>query len=157
MYEKIQVTIGDALMELAGGQLRRVEFDGYQLAQTPETVVSDDSAYREVRTQTLYKTADCRYVVHESIRTTFHPSRERIERRLFEIRRADLKPGGRYADLGALSEFGEIALTLDEALVIERARTADARRLREDSDRQARRRRAALNRQAGMRKWKRVC
>ena len=94
---------------------RPVEFEGEEIAQRTEYGLGRDGATTDTRgvTETLYRTADGRLVVH--VEDWSHWQGEPTTESLIQVEQADLEPGGRFEALGWEAGLGR-PLTLDEAL-----------------------------------------
>jgi len=117
--ETITVYVGSVVAGSSGqvnDTRREVQFEGEELAHYTEYGAGREGVgITDTRgvTETLYKTADGRLVVHvdDWSRWQGEPSTESLH----QATEADLGPGGRFEALGAKSGFGR-ALTIDEAL-----------------------------------------
>jgi len=94
---------------------REVQFEGEELATRTEYGMSDRGFATDTRgvTETLYKTAEGRLVVHinDWSRWQGEPNVYSLQ----EVTEADLQPNGRFELLGQEAGLGR-PLTLDEAL-----------------------------------------
>jgi len=113
MSEQISLRIGSEFFDQSGhchDDWRSVEFEGERLAELERYVGSDST---RGTTETLYRASDGRLIVHryDWSRWQGEPDTER----LFQVTEDDLRPGGRFEQLGAEAGFGR-PLTLDEAL-----------------------------------------
>jgi hypothetical protein len=92
--------------------LHTVKFTGEKLGQhTHYPGQSDDRGL----TTTLYRTEDERLIVYAEDWTNWQGETSTYS--LYEVQEEDLQPGGRFADVGAVSGYGR-PLTLDEALTL---------------------------------------
>jgi hypothetical protein len=117
--ETITVSVG-TLETLNGGRTqdgrKEVVFEGEKLGSS--TVYGYDTKRGNLTdtrgtTETLYRTADGRLVAHvdDWSRWQGEPNTEHLH----QVTEDDLRPGGRFEDLGAACGYGR-PLTLDEAL-----------------------------------------
>lgn len=116
--EKITVQVGSIVTGNSGqtnDNRRDVEFAGEKLASRTEYGFNNHGGITDSRgvTETLYRTADGRLIVH--IKDWSHWQNEPNIYALREITEAALQPGGEFDDLGAEAGYGR-ALTIDEAL-----------------------------------------
>ena len=116
--DKYTVFVG-TLEVLNGGQTqdgrREVAFDGEKVGSITTYGYDTRGNLTDTRgtTETLYRTADGRLVVHvdDWSRWQGEPNTESLH----QVTEDDLRPGGRFEDLGAACGYGR-PLTLDEAL-----------------------------------------
>jgi len=116
--DKITVYIGSIVTLSNGAQQdtrREVVFEGMELGTYREYGEGRDGRLTDTRgtTQTLYKTADGRFVVH--VDNWSHWQGEPNTETLHEVKERDLQPGGRFYDLAVACDLGR-PLTLEEAL-----------------------------------------
>jgi hypothetical protein len=115
--DTINVTVGSytAGNGIVQDNTRPVEFEGEKLAKVNDYGTKDGGAPDDTRgiTETLYKTANGRLVVHvvDWSRWQGEPNTYDLQ----EVTEADLGPDGRFEALGREAGFGR-PLTLDEAL-----------------------------------------
>jgi len=117
--DTITVSIG-RVQSTSGGitqdNTREVQFEGEELATRTEFGAGREGGIADTRgvTETLYKAADGKLVVH--VEDWSHWQGEPTTYSLHAVTEADLQPTGRFAALGAEAGYGR-PLTLDEALV----------------------------------------
>ena len=97
---------------------REVRFEAEELGSRTEYEQDQDGQLTDTRgvTETLYRAADGRLVVH--VKDWSKWQGEPNTEYLIGASEADLQPGGRFEDLGNACGFGR-PLTLDEALADE--------------------------------------
>ena len=116
--EKVKVFVG-SVVALSNGIVqdnrRPVEFEAEMLAERTEYGIGRNGYPTDTRgvTETLYKTADGRFVVH--IEDWSRWQGEPSTYRLLEVSEADLGVGGNFEALGREAGLGR-PLSLDEAL-----------------------------------------
>lgn len=111
--DRITVHVGTECSTRSGmpvDRMRPVEFEGEKLAQVNDFHGGSDT--RGV-TETLYETADGRYVVYVENWTKWQGETSTYE--LVEAAMEDFEPGGRFEMLGREADLSR-PLTLDEAL-----------------------------------------
>lgn len=119
MTDKITVLVGSVVAGSSGqtnDNTRGVEFEAEELASRTEYGLGRDGVgITDTRgvTETLYKAADGRLVVH--VKDWSHWQSEPNTYTLHEATEADLSATGRWAALGAEAGMGR-PLTLDEAI-----------------------------------------
>jgi len=115
--DRIRLHIGSVVSGGIGtnDNRRDVEFVGEELARRTEYDIKDDGSVSDSRgtTETLYRTADGRYVVH--VKDWSYWQGETTTYRLVEVDAKDLDVGGRFEELGREAGIAR-PLTLDEAL-----------------------------------------
>lgn len=116
--EKITVQVGSVVKGNSGqtnDNRRQVEFEGEELASRIEYATGERGGITDTRgvTETLYKTADGRLIVHVQAWSRWQG--EPNVYTLHEVAENDLRHGGQFEDLGAEAGYGR-PLTLDEGL-----------------------------------------
>lgn len=108
--EKVTAYIGRVVASSTGelqDTRQKIEFDGELLGEYIHQDIKRNvcgHADSEGRTETLYKAADGRLLVHVH-HWSEHPGKPSVEE-LHEVAEADLLAGGRFALLGAECGFG---------------------------------------------------
>lgn len=116
--ETITVYVG-SVQAGSSGQVndnrRPVQFEGEELARLTTYGAGRKGGITDTKgvTETLYKAADGRLIVH--VEDWSHWQGEPTTEHLHQITEADLQVGGRFEELGREAGYGR-PLTLDEAL-----------------------------------------